>query len=127
MLGHYRRLCVLRRLGRGTEAHNLEVACFEPALTRLREAADFDAAAVEARLAEESRRVEEAALLAECLLPFLQGSAPPPRREAVETGEAPLEPAAPAPQPNLHRGRPAAGNVAAFIDDMLAQSPSRRR
>lgn len=92
----------------------------EPAIVALREAAEFDAASLQAALEQEERRVEDAALVADLILPFLSTATSGP-------GFTPAEPAV-KHAAAVTRTKPAAGNVAAFIDDMLAQSaPSPRR
>lgn len=120
ILAAYRRVCVLRCQKRNDEAETLHRDVVAPAIAALRDEGEYDADSFEAALEHEKRRVEDAALVAELILPFLTGAAPVSAFSSVEpSGKN---------SPTVPRAKPAAGNVAAFIDDMLAQSaPSTRR
>src|SRR5690606_37044326 len=69
-LAVHRRICVLRRQNRPTEAETLRHRVFEPLINALRTEPDLDAPALQTALAQEERRVEDAALVAEFILPF---------------------------------------------------------
>ena len=119
MLAAYRRVCVLRHQNRHMEADALHQELIEPALTALRLNEETDDTQIQLAFEQEERRVEDAALMAELLLPFLTGA-------ASAASSAPIKPVggnATVPA----KPKPPADNVAAFIDDMLAQSTSGTR
>ena len=120
-----RRVCVLRERGETDEAENLHNGALASLLASLRQTSD-DPASVEQRIEAiyviEQERVANASALAELLLPLLTDSAPlfgalseppmtampsPPPTAAYEA-----EPAKPARRP---------GDIADFLDDMIAQ------
>lgn len=112
-------MCVLRRQNQHAKANALYQELIEPPLASLRLDGEFDDTQIQITFEQEERRVEDAALMAELLLPFLTGA----------TSVASLAPIKPVGGNSAATAKikPPAGNIAAFIDDMLAQSPSGTR
>lgn len=91
---------------------------FEPVLAEL--SSSLDAMTLQTALLAEERRVEDAALVAEFVAPLLNN--------ALTTSTTAIASLPKANSTTSARAKPAAHNVAAFIDDMLAQAapPARR-
>jgi hypothetical protein len=119
MLAAYRRVCVLRRQNRHAEADTLHQELIQPTLAALRLNGDADDTQIQVAFEQEERRVEDAALMAELLLPFLTSA-------TSVASLAPLKPLG-GNSTATAKIKPPADNVAAFIDDMLAQSTSGTR
>lgn len=121
-----RRVCVLRERGETDAAETLRIGALASLTTSLKQAAD-DPASVDQRLeatyVTEQERVANASALAELLLPLLTDSAPlfgtfaeaKPRVAAMHSPPA----AIPTPPPAKPMRRP--GDIADFLDDMIAQ------
>lgn len=119
-----RRICLLREEGNTREAREMERAVLAPALGELR--AIDGTSVTDERIAElfdaEKRRVAEAVVLAELLIPQLT------------RGLQSVQPSSPAPAPAFLKPRPAqpAGASPAAIPDLLdgmlaGENASRRR
>lgn len=132
-----RRVCLLRECGQPAEAEHVRQGALQDALTALISAgtdADFVAHQLETIFAAEAERVANAAVLAELLRPMLGTLATGFNASPVEVGTAHATSATPfAATPAVARVEPsrrAPGDIASFIDDMLAQEhtpPANRR
>lgn len=119
MLAAYRRVCVLRHQDKHGEADALHQEVIGPALSALRLNEEVAETQIQLAFEQEERRVEDVALMAELLLPFLTGANSVSSLAPVKLGGGnSTVPAKP---------KPPADNVAAFIDDMLAQYTSGTR
>jgi len=121
-----RRVCVLRERGETEAADNLRIGALSNLITSLKHAAE-DPAAVEQRIeaiyVTEQERVANASALAELLLPLLTDSGPlfgtfAETKPQVAAMHSPL-PAIATPPPAKPVRRP--GDIADFLDDMIAQ------
>jgi hypothetical protein len=133
-----RRVCVLRERGETDAAENLRLGALASLITSVQNAADDPAGVaqrIEAIYATEQERVANASALAELLLPLLTDSAPVfgahPESELQVTAMHSPSPAVPTPPTSKPVRRP--GDIADFLDDMIAQEraeeadPSSRR
>lgn len=136
-------MCVLRERGQGDEAEALRQRELPGLLAAVRSPADTDATVDEqlsAVFAREEDRVANAVVLAELMAPLL--AAPAARAPELTPilipapASAPIEARPPqfAPSPPLPAPARAAGSIADFIDEMIAQetapaeaSPASRR
>lgn len=121
-----RRVCVLRERGEMDAAENLRTGALASLITSLKHAADVPASVdhrIEAIYVTEQERVANASALAELLLPLLTDSAPlfgtlaEAKPQAAAMHSPP--PGIPTPPPAKPVRRP--GDIADFLDDMIAQ------
>lgn len=126
-----RRICVLRERGDAVEAARLESEPLAELIASLHAAGESEAAVqqrVAALFAVEEERVADAAVLAELLLPALQGrmaiTSQEPARNHISDTPRPAFVAAvpPAPVP-----RKRSTDIATFIDEMLEQEDAATR
>lgn len=121
-----RRICLLEERGRADEAAHLRDTDLPGLIAPLRASADADeiTARVEALFLAERERVANAAALAEVLAPLLHAastdSAPPaPTASRISPDAARTQSAGPSRAPQHPRRTP--GDIADFIDEMIAQ------
>lgn len=135
-----RRICLLRECGQPAEAEHVRQGALQEALATLTAAgtdADFVAHQLESIFAAEAERVANAAVLAELLRPMLGAQLNGSNGSTVDDSTPRATSATPfAPAPVAARAEPsrsAPGDIASFIDDMLAQertpphAPGNRR
>jgi hypothetical protein len=134
-----RRICLLRERGHGDEAEQLRTGPLADLMMQL-SAAGENAAVIDEQLekifAVETERVADAAVLAELLAPLLDERAAARTRQHSESSPAAPHAAAdskvllfdsPPPAPAAARRR--SGDIADFLDEMIAleRSPERAR
>ncbi len=121
-------MCLLREQGQADEAAQLEAGTLPEMVAALRGPDDTDAtlaARLDSILALEMERVANAAVLAELLAPLLQPAVARP------TASLALAPSLPSDAMPLRAPRALTGDIADFIDEMIAQerapdAPQRR-
>lgn len=122
-----RRICLLREQGLAAEAEDLRIGSLAEMVAALQSPSNTEevlAARVASIFADETERVANAASLAELLGPLLAAQLLPPAspRAAPPASEAAAGRTGRVPPP-----RAGAGNIADFIDEMLAQETSVSR
>ena len=116
-----RRICVLRERGELAEAERITADLLPAAVAAARSPSDTDesiTAQLESIFAREAERVADASALAELLTSFPSGNASP--AGPVRTSATPRARNVPAAAPP----RRATGDIADFIDEMIAQEGS---
>lgn len=129
----YRRICVLRATGETTAADHLELGDFARASADVSSSADRlpETESWQARLLAERKRVEDAQLLAELLVPLLaERLADSLSATLALAGDTGASSAATARKAKASRARPTPSaplEIADFIEGMLAQERAEVR